>query len=342
MRSDARRARRWTGEPGDSACPVALPHLELDGPVPRFLGDPLGPEILSPADLPLWRACDGSMSLAFWPVPQREVLRRWHAEGLLVMAPPPSRQQAVDVLVVAPHPDDAQLALGALLAGASGRVINVFSEETWTRRPYYHARPELTGRLLLAEERVACRVLGAQVTLLGHVDGANRVDAIFAADPSGTVPVQAEPELFDSLVMTLSMALGGGAPVLAPLGVGGHVDHVLAREAALALIARQLLDPARIAFYEDMPYAVRADPGALAGRLARRAGLGPLRPALVPAPPERADRKRESLWTYRLQLTEGMSDRVLQYGRRVAAAGFAERLWVPPGSIAMDSLELPG
>ena len=49
------------------------------------------------------------------------------------------------------------------------------------------------------------------------------------------------------------MAGAGPALLLAPLGVGGHVDHVLARTAAER-------SGARIAYYSDFPYNQRHPP----------------------------------------------------------------------------------
>jgi hypothetical protein len=42
------------------------------------------------------------------------------------------------------------------------------------------------------------------------------------------------------------------ALVLAPLAIGGHIDHLLARTAAMNAIPCE-----KIAFYEDLPYAAR-------------------------------------------------------------------------------------
>lgn len=375
--------RRWLAPLHDGDRPIALPHLEIedgtdetrngrvetgngtdepgDG-VLRFLGEPIAAELFPPAALPLWRACDGSRELASWTAAERETITGWHAAGLVVAAPPARTGRSADLTVVSPHPDDAQLALGGVLAAFGGRVVDVFTEETWTRRAYYAARPALASRLLLAEERVACRVLDVAVELLGQTDGAARpawAGGFFVADPAAAEPTAVEPVLFTLLVHRLRDALTGGGPVLTPLAVGGHVDHVLAREAVLALAGTGGIDPARIAFYEDMPYSLFADPAAVVARLAPRlaavAGLGPPRPVALPVPT--AAVKREALWAYRLQVTEGITTRILRYGRQrgaevtadaqgtetaFAETGFAERVWLPETSTLVDQLRNVG
>jgi hypothetical protein len=69
--------------------------------------------------------------------------------------------------------------------------------------------------------------------------------------------------LQDACTFVRQITGAGPALVLAPLGVGGHVDHVLARTAA-----RQ--SGARIAYYSDFPYNQRHRPD---DAFARRNGL---------------------------------------------------------------------
>ena len=132
-----------------------------------------------------------------------------------------------------------------------------------------------------------------------------------------------------------------------PLGVGGHVDHRLAREVGLGLLREQ---PAWVmpgpdwagivTFYEDFPYAWW-------GGFSRLADLGPDPlgglPADVSVVPEFSDVTEQVEWKisgislYASQLDrlfggrQPMADSVRSYGRRVAGlggiTGFAERYW---------------
>jgi len=320
---ELRPRRRFPIAVLDAYRPVRLPHLELDGAVARFMGDELGPAVFPPGSEDLWSSIDGDRALSTWDASARTVLCRWHRQGLLVMAPP-GPAGAASFTVLSPHPDDAQLALGGVLARGCGRVVAVFTRETWTRRPYYQARPALTASLLLAEERAACTVLGAELVLLDHVDAEARPAWSSGFFAGGRAVSEVEPDLFAAVVADLAAVLRGTpGPVFAPLGVGGHVDHLLTREAA-----RVLVDPDRLVYYEDMPYTVYGDAPAAAEGLV---------PHLLEADAQTADLKREALWCYRLQVTEATTTRVVRHGtQRLGAGAFAERVWHTAGVSTMD------
>ncbi|MCF4136428.1 PIG-L family deacetylase [Streptomyces sp. Tue 6430] len=238
---------------------------------------------------------------------------------------------------MSPHPDDAALALGGTVARQGARFLDVFSVETWTKDPYYAERPELTRRLLLDEEGVAARVLRARVELLGFVDAADRDlrrDRFFTDPAWSDGFAREEPQLFDALTERLAPLLDGAGLIYAPLGVGGHVDHVACREAVLELARTGRLGTARVAFYEDQPYSLfsSAEETAknLGARLAER-GPGALRPELLPVDDEAALTKCEALGAYRIQVRKGIIRRVHRHGVRLAeGSGFpaAERIWL--------------
>lgn len=332
--------RRWPGQFGDMERPIAMPHLRAENGGVSFLGERIDPELFSPDRWSLWLACDGSRPRSSWSAAENDLLGRWHAAGLIVAAPSltimESRSSTV-VTVIAPHPDDAQLAVGGLLAATTAKVIDVFSMETWTRRSFYHSRLELAAELLLAEERLACQVLGTALLTLGYIAAESRPawrDG-FYVDPAGPEPANVEPRLLTAIMARLEPELRGPEVVLAPLGAGGHVDHVLVRAAVLGLVRAHALDPARLAFYEDMPYS------AFTGHRPPQPPAGPdeSRPVTVPLPQYASDVKREALWAYRLQVSEALADRVLRYGTKLAGdGGLAERLWIPAGSRVAELL----
>jgi LmbE family N-acetylglucosaminyl deacetylase len=137
--------------------------------------------------------------------------------------------------------------------------------------------------------------------------------------------------------------------VYLPLGIGGHVDHQLARDAGAALLsdAAGWVMPGidytgRIVFYEDFPYAWWEDFGRLEDL---PAGWLDAIPAGVSLTPEFADvgdvleRKVRGIMLYESQLERLFSGRdeaakaVRAYASRVAeiggiAGGAAERYWV--------------
>ncbi|MET0772563.1 MAG: PIG-L family deacetylase [Candidatus Limnocylindrales bacterium] len=132
-----------------------------------------------------------------------------------------------------------------------------------------------------------------------------------------------------------------------PLGIGGHVDHVLCREAALALLAepRGWVMPTPdlaglVSFYEDFPYAWWDDFHGQADMPAAMTGL-PLGTALEARYADISDvlaRKAAGVAVYGSQVPrlfgdeQRMFDDVAGFARRVAFAGgvgtgSAERYW---------------
>jgi LmbE family N-acetylglucosaminyl deacetylase len=137
--------------------------------------------------------------------------------------------------------------------------------------------------------------------------------------------------------------------VYLPLGVGGHVDHRLTRDAGIALLSDEpsWVMPAqgyagRVAFYEDFPYAWWEDFGRLEDM---PPGSLDALPAGVSLTAEFADvgdvleRKVQGILLYESQIARlfndrgSMADAVRGYAARTAAigglrGGAAERYWV--------------
>jgi LmbE family N-acetylglucosaminyl deacetylase len=135
--------------------------------------------------------------------------------------------------------------------------------------------------------------------------------------------------------------------VYAPLGVGGHVDHQLCRDAVLGILSdgRSWVMPApelavRLTFYEDYPYAWWSDFGGLDDL----PGGGPSLPAGLALEARYADisetleRKAAGIRVYASQIErlfdsdQALLDDLAGYHTRVAAAGgigtgLAERYW---------------
>jgi LmbE family N-acetylglucosaminyl deacetylase len=132
-----------------------------------------------------------------------------------------------------------------------------------------------------------------------------------------------------------------------PLGVGNHVDHVLCREAGVALLgeSRRWVMPGprwagNVVFYEDFPYAwwtgfespEQLPAGALEG-VPDDVALTPRYADIS----EQLERKVQGILLYESQLDrlfggpKEMASAVRQYGARVAAlgrvGGSAERYW---------------
>ena len=217
-----------------------------------------------------------------------------------------------DALYVSPHADDAALACASRLLGERARgqrvlVLVLFESE---------AGPAVTE--LLAR--------GADVSLAGLAPAARRHQGA----PFKSIGFERSDE--DALALEAVVRLCSDvAPrvkarqVYVPLGVGGHIDHRLAHEAALQVLVDE---PGRNLFlYEERPEAfapgaVRVRLGLVAARLppgandaAERAGLARYLLRVNAAPSGRGD-------------IRGWADRFGSFG---AAAGDwrSARAWNP-------------
>jgi LmbE family N-acetylglucosaminyl deacetylase len=187
-----------------------------------------------------------------------------------------------DAIYFSPHLDDAALSCGGqiyLQATTGKRVLIVTVAAGWpesgtlskfARRLHKSwglaDQPDLAVaagvvRARRAEDAAACHLLGAAYAHWALPD------CIYRAHPqSGQALYDSEADIFgpvdpaeQALVHSLAEAMAelpAAGRVLAPLGIGNHVDHQLVRRAAEACYGRRLY------FYEDYPY-VQREPGAL-------------------------------------------------------------------------------
>lgn len=183
----------------------------------------------------------------------------------------------VRLLVLSPHYDDAAYSLGGLLhqqARAGHRVVVVtvcgagpqagggvppLARELHAR---WIASAKTDGWLNTAAAERAAEDAAALAILGVEGQSLDIADCIYRRDPATAewlCPTEEslfagegvrEPDLARRIAAAV-IALAGtsGAEVLAPLGIGNHVDHRLARRAA-----EMAAGPALV-FYEDYPYA---------------------------------------------------------------------------------------
>lgn len=228
-------------------------------------------------------------------------------------------ERGVPLIVLSPHLDDAALSCGALLIHACGRtrvtVVTLFTEAppppyTLSARRYLHQVGAADARTLYrqrrAEDRAVLEPMGitcvhaglteAQFRLrphpvarsrwarllpeLAHIYPVYRLNII-----SGRIAAADAHTLDEAGRLIRRLAGSGPGLALAPLGVGGHVDHVLVRTAAEGI-------GTGVVYYSDFPYNQRhpADPAFI-----RRNGLVEARWS------RRLDAKAELVRAYRTQ-----------------------------------------
>lgn len=182
-----------------------------------------------------------------------------------------------DHLYLSPHFDDAVLSCGGQIeryasAGQSILVVTITGGDppdepvSETVRALHQRWAESGGAAEAmvaqrrAEDHAALAVLRAGALHLSFLDciyrcGPEAGVALYPgpADMFGP-PNPADAATVDALAETLR-ALPPAGRVYAPLGVGGHVDHLTTRGAAERVFTE-------LAYYEDYPYTMR--PGALA------------------------------------------------------------------------------
>ncbi|QXH33890.1 PIG-L deacetylase family protein [Pseudomonas muyukensis] len=227
-----------------------------------------------------------------------------------------------EVWLLSPHCDDIAYSLaGRLLSGAERgqhvRLLTIFSQSRFAPyAPTLRSQAQIS-RWRQAEEARFCDALHlahecldlAEAPLRGYPD----VDSLFIAD--GATPE--DPEL-ERLEQRLRQRLEQARParVYAPLGVGGHIDHLLTRRAAQRVFAA--ICP--LLFYEDLPYAGELSAHALAQQLAHTAqGLRPLLTPLADWLPE----KLRHLAGYASQVAEKDLAAVATHAHSIGG----ERVW---------------
>lgn len=147
------------------------------------------------------------------------------------------------VAVVSPHLDDAVLSAWlALIEHGRARVVSCFAgvpprvvRGSWDQRTGFSSAAAAVA-LRRAEDVSALALTESEAVHLDLLDEQYR---------GGRDAPRAE------LVELLRERLAGVAEVWLPAGLGGHVDHIAARDAALSAVT----SAQRIRIYADLPYA---------------------------------------------------------------------------------------
>ena len=228
------------------------------------------------------------------------------------------------VMVVSPHTDDAAFSLAATLkllasAGSSVRIINCFTLGRFAPFAPANDRISVVTRRRQEEECFLYDLGGdSRSDDLGLVDAPVRTGlgarGLLVRDPSSPDITETVSLLVDHLE-----AAGDDTAVLAPLAIGGHRDHYIARQAALA---RYKARP--IAFYEDLPYAsgARKDQIETAFREVGSELDCRLRPLLIHWPGD-SEWKQECCSHYKSQISTAGIQNILNYMTKISG----ERLW---------------
>jgi LmbE family N-acetylglucosaminyl deacetylase len=176
-------------------------------------------------------------------------------------------------LVLSPHLDDAVLSVGGSMAEAAGNgkcviVFNLFcapyhgslSPAAQSLHASWGNPIDITG-LRLEEDHRALALIGAEQVIGDVRDLIYRQSALGEWLYANMEDIQGERNIEDNpLVEKYVAKISDLFPqnefdVSAPLGIGGHIDHMLAYDIGVQL--RQA--GYGVKFYEDLPYALRED-----------------------------------------------------------------------------------
>lgn len=247
-------------------------------------------------------------------------------------------------LFLSPHLDDVALSCGGQIAGAARSgvpvtILTIFAgDEPGASEPtasplveeIYKLWKLQPGEIMPSrrrEDRAAAQVLGAEVLHWELREAIHRRDsvrneALYRTLPQlfGLVAPQEEPLV--ALLAARFAALpdaSRAARIVAPLGVGGHVDHRIVRAAAERAFGPDLR------YYEEFPYIVWKFCAL------RRAGIsGPSWESLSqPLAPEDVSARIAAIACYASQVTPlfRTPDRISRLVRRHVRRAGGERLW---------------
>jgi LmbE family N-acetylglucosaminyl deacetylase len=243
--------------------PLLLPHHQITGTTLHSLDN--SEHLLDPRLAAALKLCDGTRTLAAvsreTKLPRPDLIRA-HDDGLLLFwhrpipASPPAEPHALHGVILSPHLDDAALSCGGRMLGdASLLVLNAFTRSVWWRFPFTPADADRIQACRRMEEDLVSRLSNCATRSLDLPEALLRgrtMDDVFTATPD-------DRDTAVSQAITAAVTSLAAAHPLAhwylPLGVGHHLDHRLARDAALTALRDH--PPTHLHFYEDLPYAAK-------------------------------------------------------------------------------------
>lgn len=256
-------------------------------------------------------------------------------------------------IFLSPHYDDAALSCGGLVAQLSAAGETTLVATVFGAKPDYdhlspfarmiHGRP-LAGEDPIdqrrAEERQALALLGAESRPGDFLDCIYRQDSgqarwLYGGEAALFGPLDpADDALVEELAHCLAaLAWPPGQDILyAPLAIGNHVDHQIARRSAV-MMQRSGYE---VRYYEDYPYIVR-DPAGLETSLASLAARGRWQADAVPLGLPDLQRKVDAVLAYPSQLgvlfpgdgpiRQRVTAALHAHAQQTGQGKLAERLW---------------
>ena len=173
----------------------------------------------------------------------------------------PNRHEP-EAIILSPHLDDAALSIGSYMLelGRSGLgcdVIDVFSTVSWWR---FELKPEwlpMVQRTRDAEEQWIANLTRSKIEKWGLSEAPLRgypLKEIFTTDR------KEEASQTHAIIRRKVANRARENPSqtwILPLAIGNHIDHRIARDAAIEGLREAAILPEQILFMEDLPYAAQ-------------------------------------------------------------------------------------
>ena len=235
------------------------------------------------------------------------------------------------IAVVSPHREDAAFSLGLAMGswleqGHAVEVINCFTRSE--HAPYSDAdsvhandRMSFVSALRKREDAAWVKLYRGKLTLTDL----NLKDAPLRLHCGTEEVFGLTVNIHDKSLLKVQKALAasGAQAVVLPLGLGGHIDHLTARDAGLMGLPEGMA----VAFYEELPQAAVEDIEVAVqdAALAAGVGLSAAFPGGEVADVETAvERKRRIAWCYDSQIDEAVTAVIVEHCRGYAGR---ERVW---------------
>jgi len=230
-------------------------------------------------------------------------------------------------IVISPHADDAAYSIGGLIQKSTFKsqihIVTLFGRSNFLRKSGFERDWRSVTNLRQREDIAFATRVGVGLTYFDFPEAGLRVGPgrVFLANTDGAVAI---PGKLTTRVRALFDRLRPRC-LFAPLAIGGHFDHLIARQLA-ATEARKRKLP--LFYYEDLPYVAYLSARELTAHI--RSVDQRVRPASVPID---LKAKLNNLTLYRSQITGEELQIVSGYAGRLNGDQPAERLW---SAVALD------
>lgn len=230
-----------------------------------------------------------------------------------------------DILIVAPHSDDAVLCLGGrMLKGKSGlesfSVLNLFSICAFTILPNLSDPLEIT-RLNNDEEKAALEKVGVIVEFMYFPEVLMRNYPDWRSLPAYRKDGQIKEKIIRRIVAEKKDRF------YFPLGIGDHTDHQIVTTIAIELFKQGFFQNSELFFYEDLPYALEIGVGDKLEEVQQKLGV-PLEERCLDISGV-IDKKIDLICIYKTQYDRNYAMRIKRYAEELAEQKnkFYERSW---------------